>query len=64
MLSLLLLLAILLPFLAVGLLVRFSPGTIVVLLAILVVVWVITRSYGDWKRKQEEQREKAENTPP
>jgi hypothetical protein len=59
MLSLLLLLALILPLLVVGLLVNVSHGTIVVLLIILAVIWIITRSYGDWKRKQEEQREKA-----
>jgi biopolymer transport protein ExbB/TolQ len=60
MLFFLLLLALIVPILVVGLLFSFSPTTIIVLLVVLVVVWVINRSYRDWKRKQDEQREGAE----
>jgi DNA-directed RNA polymerase subunit RPC12/RpoP len=63
MLFFLLLLVLIVPFLVIGLLVNFSPSTIFVLLIVLVVVWLVNRSYRDWKRKQDEQREEAEPIP-
>lgn len=62
MLFFLLLLVLIIPFLVVGLLLNFSPGTIAVLLMILAVIWIINKSYTDWKRKQEEQLEMVETT--
>ena len=58
----LLLFVLVIPFLVVGLLLNFSPGTIAVLLMILAVIWIINKSYRDWKRKQEEQLEMVETT--
>jgi hypothetical protein len=59
-----LLLVLIVPFLVIGLLANSSPSTIFVLLIVLVAVWVINRSYKDWKRKQEAQREETEPTQP
>ncbi len=59
-----LLLVLIVPFLVIGLLANSSPSTIFVLLIVLVAVWVINRSYRDWKRKQEAQREETEPTQP
>ena len=58
-----LLLALIVPFLVIGLLVNFSPSTLIVILIVFVVLWFINRSYRDWKRKQDEQREEAEPIP-
>jgi len=64
MLFFLLLLVIIVPFLLIGLLINFSPGTLFVILIVLIVVWLIHKSYRDWKLKQDEQRKEAEPTPP
>jgi type VI protein secretion system component VasK len=64
MLFFLLLLVLIVPFLVIGLLVNFSPSTLFVILVVLVVVWLVNRSYRGWKRKQDEQREEAESMPP
>jgi type VI protein secretion system component VasK len=64
MLFFLLLLALIVPFLVIGLLFNFSPSTIFVIFAVLVVVWLVNRSYREWKRKQDEQRGETEHMSP
>ncbi len=55
----LLLLSLIVPFLVIGLLFKFSSSALFVILGVVVVVWIIGRSYRDWKRQQDEQRGEA-----
>jgi membrane protein implicated in regulation of membrane protease activity len=48
-----LLLALILPVLVVGLIFNFSSSALFVILVVLIVVWIVVRSYRDWRLKKE-----------
>jgi len=48
-----LLLVLILPVLIVGLIFNFSSSALFVVLIVLIVVWIVVRSYRDWRFKKE-----------
>jgi uncharacterized membrane protein len=48
-----LLLALILPVFVVGLIFNFSSSALLVVLMILIVVWIVVRSYRDWRLKKD-----------
>ena len=48
-----LLLALILPVLIVGLIFNFSSSALFVVLIVLIVIWIVIRSYRDWRFKEE-----------
>jgi len=56
-----LLLALILPVLIVGLIFNFSSSALFVVLIVLIVVWIVVRSYRDWRFKKVAGTEEAED---
>jgi len=55
-----LLLVLILPVLIVGLIFNFSSSALFVVLIVLVVIWIVVRSYRDWRFKKEARHEESE----
>jgi membrane protein YdbS with pleckstrin-like domain len=57
-----LLLTLILPVLIVGLIFNFSSSALFVVLIVLIVVWIVVRSYRDWRFKKVADTEEVENS--